>query len=122
MAGFATSSSCAEDFSDRSLAVAERLQSDRRFNRFVEQLAASGTSVGANIAEASDAMSEKDFRKCLAIAKKELNETRFYFRLCVRREWIAPDQLDPLLTELEEIRAIVGSILHKTNPDRQKDE
>lgn len=105
-----------EAFSDRCLAVAETLDEQGCFRRFVEQLAASGASSGANIAEADEAMSDKDFRKCLAIAVKELVETRFYLRLCIRRGWLSPARLLPLLAELHEVKKIVGSILTKTAP------
>ena len=77
-----------EAFSDRCVAVAEQLDQDGRFRRIVEQLAASGSSAGENIAEAAEAMSTKDFRKSLSIASKELVETRFWIRLVIRREWI----------------------------------
>lgn len=105
-----------EAFSDRCVAVAEALAEEKRFHRLVEQLAASAVSVGANIAEASEAMSVKDFRKCLAISLKELVETRFHLRLAVRRGWIPESRIAPLLAELEEVKLIIGSILTKTAP------
>lgn len=103
-----------EAFSDRCVALAEQLDRDGRFRRIVEQLAACGSSVGANIAETDEAMSRRDFRKSLAIAKKELVETRFWIRLAIRREWVAQTRLDLLVAELEELKTIVGSILAKT--------
>ncbi len=105
-----------ELFCDRCVAVAEQLERDGRFQRIVHQLAASGSSVGANIAEADEAMSTRDFRKCLAIAAKELAETRFWLRLAIRRAWLPESRLVPLLTELSEIKKVVGSILTKTKP------
>lgn len=105
-----------EAFADRCLAVAEQLLLDGRMSRIVEQLAASGCSVGANVAEANEALSVKDFRKCLGIACKELVETRFWLGLFVRRGWITAARLDPLLTELEEIKRVIGSILTRTQP------
>jgi four helix bundle protein len=48
----------------------------------------SGTSVGANIFEADEAMSRPDFCRMLGIVIKELNETRFWLRLVVARKWI----------------------------------
>ncbi len=104
-----------ESFSDRCVAVAEQLLTDGRFLRIAEQLAASGSSVGANLAEADEAMSLKDFRKCLAIASKELAETRFWLRLVVRRAWLPESRLAPLLAELTEIKRVLGSILIKTS-------
>lgn len=106
-----------EGFSDRCLAVAEQLDAERRFARVVGQLVGSGTSVGANVAEADQAMSTADFRKCLSIAIKELAETRFWLCLCIRRNWIADVKLQPLLDELQEMRLIIGSILSKTRPE-----
>jgi len=50
----------------------KKLDRGGKFRRIIEQLAASGSSVGANLAEADQAMSRRDFRKCLAIAAKEL--------------------------------------------------
>ncbi|MBY0312341.1 MAG: four helix bundle protein [Phycisphaerales bacterium] len=105
-----------EAFCDRCVAVAEQLAADGRFVRIVEQLAASGSSFGANVAEATEAMSVKDFRKCLSIAMKELAETRFWLRLSVRRGWITEARVQDLMMELQEMRLIVGAILARTRP------
>jgi four helix bundle protein len=107
-----------EVFADRCLAVPEQLHKDGRFARVVEQLAASGCSVGANAAEASEAMSVKDFRKSLAVAKKELAETSFWLSLFVRRGWLPAARVETLKVELAEIKAIIGSVLSKTQPNR----
>lgn len=103
-----------ESFSDRCVAVAEQLEKDGRFRRIVEQLAASGSSVGANIAEADQAMSRSDFVKCMCIASKELAETRFWLRLCIRRGWVKEKSLEPLLNEVSELRNILSSIIART--------
>ena len=103
-----------ESFADRCLAVAEELDRAGRFRRIVEQLAAAGCSVGANIAEANEAMSTPDFRKCLAIAAKELAETRFWLGLVARRKWISARRLGPLVSEIEELRKILVSMLSRT--------
>jgi four helix bundle protein len=110
-----------EVFSDHCVAAAEQLLAQGWFLRLVDQLAASGSSVGANIAEADQAMSARDFRKCLSIVAKEFAETRFWLRLVIRRGWIAESKLRPLLTELEELRLIVGSILSRTAKPRNLD-
>jgi len=43
-------------------------------------------------------MSRSDFLKCMAIATKEIAETRFSLRLCIRRGWISAVSLQPLLS------------------------
>jgi len=103
-----------EEFADRILDVVEALSEQRRSGRILDQLTGSGTAVGANVFEADEALSRKDFRKCLAIANKELSETRFWLRLIGRRNWIATERLDPLLGESHELKRIIGSILSKT--------
>jgi four helix bundle protein len=103
-----------ESFCDRVLDVTEALASTPCPRRILEQIAASGTSVGANTFEAAEAMSRADFLKTLAIAQKELNETRFWLRLIARRTWLAADRLTPLQAEAEELRLILGSIIART--------
>lgn len=75
-----------ERYADRVLDVTEALERSRRPRRVVDQMTGSGTSVGANAFEADEAMSAKDFIKCLGVILKELNETRFWLRRCVSRK------------------------------------
>jgi four helix bundle protein len=46
-----------------------------------KQLFESGTSIGANVAEATAGQSRKDFLSKMAIASKEARETKFWLRL-----------------------------------------
>ncbi len=103
-----------ERFSDRAVTVGEHLEKQGRSKRIVDQIMASGSSVGANLFEADEGMSRKDFCKSIAIAIKELNETRFWLRLLSRRNWIESSQLGPLLKEAEELKRILGAILSRT--------
>ncbi len=79
--------------------------------RIVDQLAASGTSVGANVFEADEAMSRKDFVKCLSIAAKELSETRYWLRLAIGRDWVPAKKAQPVLIEANELRKIIGTMI-----------
>jgi len=103
-----------EHWCDRVLSVSDTLEKQGRSRRITDQIIGSGTSVGANIFEADEAMSTKDFIKCTAIALKELNETRFWIRLITRQSWIAPDRLESFLDETNELRKILGSIIART--------
>jgi len=84
-----------EHYADRVLDVADTLESLGKPARIISQVSGSGTSVGANAFEADEAMSAKDFIKCLGIVMKELNETRFWLRRCESRGWIAASRLQP---------------------------
>ncbi|MEY2795976.1 MAG: hypothetical protein RIR10_1692 [Planctomycetota bacterium] len=103
-----------ESFCDRVVHVATALNDKCVSRRIIDQLMASGTSVGANAFEADEAMSRSDFSRCLAIALKELNETRFWLRLAARHGWIPEHRLNPLLIELQEIRSILGTMIART--------
>ena len=56
-----------------------------------DQLARSGTSIGANIHEAQYAQSKKDFISKLEIALKESNETSYWLKLMYETNRIDSD-------------------------------
>jgi four helix bundle protein len=53
-------------------------------SRIISQLVGAGTSVGANYVEADDAVSKKEFLKCIGTCKKEARETKHFLRMAVR--------------------------------------
>lgn len=111
-----------ESYSDRAVAVAEELERLGRSPRIVDQLTGCGSAVGANLYEADEALSRKDFCKCVGYAIKELNESRFWLRLIVRRGWLSTSRLASLLAEAEELKRILGAILSRTRAaDRPRD-
>lgn len=103
-----------ESFGDQVIRVSEALESAAVSRRIVDQLVGSGTSVGANIFEADEAMSRADFVECLAVAAKELSETRYWLRLCSRHDWVPAHKLGLLLGEVAELRKIVGTMITRT--------
>jgi four helix bundle protein len=88
-------------------------------NEFVisKQLVRSGTSIGANVEEASAAQSKKDFISKMAISSKEARETNYWLRLL--RDSKLFDKIDyiALIKESEEIIKILTSIV-KTSQKR----
>lgn len=103
-----------EQFVDRCLSVCDQLEKLGVSRRIVDQLTGSSTAVGANLFESDEALSRKDFAKCVAVAIKELNETRFWLRLIARRAWITAHRLTGLGTEADELKRIMGAILSRT--------
>jgi len=70
-------------------------------HRVSDQLFRSITSIGANIHEAQNAESLKDFIHKLKISSKELDESMYWMRLCEESEFLIHNQvLDDLLKEL----------------------
>ncbi len=103
-----------EAFCHRCLDVVEQIENQGRSRRILDQLTGCSTSIGANLYEADEALSRKDFAKCVAISIKELNETRFWIRPIVGRGWIQPGRLDNLADEAEQLKRIMGAILSRT--------
>lgn len=103
-----------EAFSDRIVDVVEVLEKHGRSRRIIDQITGSGTSVGANMFEADEALSRADFCKTIGIVPKELNETRFWIRMISRRKWLPAARLGPLQAESDELRRILGTILTRS--------
>ena len=77
----------------------------------VRQLLKSGTSIGANTRESSNAQSKDDFIHKLSIALKEADETAYWLELLVGAEDITQKQFDSLNADLKEIIALLTSII-----------
>jgi four helix bundle protein len=103
-----------ESFSHRVVDVAETIEKQGRSRRIVDQMIGAGTSVGANIWEADESLSRKDFCKGMGIAIKELVETRYWIRFVGKRRWVKPDRLMALEKESQELKRIFGSMLART--------
>ena len=72
------------------------------------QILRSGTSAGANYAEARGAESRADFVHKLGVVLKELKECRFWLELVCRTAIVKPTRVQPMLQECEELCAIAG--------------
>lgn len=81
-------------------------------NEFImsKQLIRSGTSIGANIAEAEKAQSTADFYTKLTIALKEANETHYWLRLLNATEYLTNEEFKSINTEATELIALLVSI------------
>ena len=89
-------------------------------NEFIlsKQLVRSGTSIGANVEEATAAQSRKDFISKMSISSKEARETNYWLRLL--RDSNLCDSIDysELIKESEEIIKILTSIVKTTSIER----
>jgi four helix bundle protein len=71
------------------------------------QLLRSGTSVGANVAEAKAAFTRRDFANRYALVLRESRETQYWLRLIEATELADPKTTAPLLAEATELVAIL---------------
>lgn len=79
-----------------------------------KQLLRSGTSVGANIAEANGAISDSDFSAKMSIAYKEILETKYWLSLLKDTDYITEDIFIDIFTDADEIAKMLYSILKVT--------
>ena len=75
------------------------------------QLLRSGTSIGANIAEAQQAQSRPDFISKLSIALKETSETKYWLRLLNATGYLSDLRFEPAMKECIEIEKILVTII-----------
>jgi len=81
----------------------------------VKQVVRSSGSVGANYIEANEALSKKDFRMRIRIARKESKESRLWLRLLDTQDDAALNaERDKLVQESTELMLILSAILKKS--------
>ena len=74
------------DFAVRIVKLCRYLREEKKEFVLSKQVLRSGTSIGANVAEAQKAQSRPDFNAKLNIALKEANETYYWLRLLYKTE------------------------------------
>ena len=80
-----------------------------------KQVLRSGTSIGANLAEAECAMSKKDFLSKIYIALKECSETLYWLELLYETEYIDNSQFDSIYQDCEEIKKMLMATTKTTS-------
>jgi four helix bundle protein len=89
---------------------------------FTKQMLRSGTSVGANIREAVNAQSKRDFLSKINIALKEADKTLYWIELLFAAGIIDPGQKENIWSDCNELVAILSSIVKTTKQNLGKSE
>lgn len=76
-----------------------------------KQLLRSGTSIGANVREASLGYTKADFAHKMSIAYKEAGETRYWFELLNATDYISDNQAQSLISDCDELLKILSQII-----------
>ena len=76
-----------------------------------KQLLRSGTSIGANTAEAQQSQSRKDFISKLSISLKETTETKYWLRLLAATDYLTPAEADSMLRDCTELEKLLTTIV-----------
>lgn len=98
------------DFAVRIVNLYKFLQETQKEYVLSKQLLRSGTSIGANVAEAQHAQSRADFLAKMKIASKEANETQYWIKLLFKTDYLTEPQYKSLQVDLDEISSILISI------------
>jgi len=106
------------EFSLKIVDLYKNLRYDRKEFVLSKQVLRSGTSIGANIEEASAAQSKKDFISKMNIALKEARETHYWLRLLKESGYISENDIS---SECEIIKKILGSIIINTKRNLEND-
>lgn len=95
-------------FSLKIIEFTELLESKKKYN-LANQLFKAGTAIGANVNEAQNAESKKDFVHKMKIAAKECDETSYWLALC--REAKNYPEPEGLIEEVIVINRILSKII-----------
>ena len=104
-----------------SLHIIHLYQGLKKKNEFelAKQVLRSGTSIGANIEEASAGQSRKDFIAKMSIASKEARETLYWLRLLRDSNICTEKELTGIIDESQQIIRMLTAIV-KTTQEKTK--
>jgi four helix bundle protein len=109
------------DFACRIVQLADYLHQSSFATRIIaRQLLDAGTSIGANLEEASAAQSKPDFISKCSIASKEARETRYWLRLLESCHLVSTERISPLTVEAGEIVAIITTIVKNAEASKNR--
>lgn len=101
-------------FAVRIVKLSRHLSETKREFILSRQLLRSGTSIGANTAEAQQAQSRADFIAKLSIALKEAVETNYWLRLLRETDYLEESQFQSLRQDCRELERMLTAILKTT--------
>ena len=101
-------------FAKRIVLLSRHLRDEHHEHVLSKQILRSGTSIGANIAEARCACSRKDFSAKIYIALKECAETIYWLELLHSTEDLKNSEYESLRSDCEELRRMLSATTKST--------
>ena len=96
-------------FSIRIVNLYRYLCNEQKEYVLAKQILRSGTSIGANLAEARYGISRKDFLAKIYIALKECAETSYWLELLYSTSLLSESEYRSLQSDCEELRRILSA-------------
>jgi four helix bundle protein len=104
-------------FAIRIVRLYQHLADTRKEYVLSKQLLRSGTSIGANVNEAAQAQSKKDFVSKMSIALKEAAESEYWLELLHETNYIKEAEFLNIFADCKELNKLLTSIV-KTSKAR----
>ena len=101
-------------FAVRIVRLYKYMRTSKQEYIMTKQLLRSGTSIGANVAEAQQAQSRADFINKLNIALKEAYETHYWIRLLNATDYLTAQQYHSIASDCAELERLLIAILRST--------
>ena len=101
-------------FAIRTVNLCKHLRGTKKEYTLSKQLLRSGTSIGANVAEAQQAQSRPDFISKLSIALKETSETKYWLKLLNATGYFNTPEYDSIFSDCVELEKLLVSIVRTT--------
>jgi len=86
-----------------------------------KQLLRSGTSIGANIEEALNGQSKRDYLMKMNISLKEASETHYWLRLLTASDILTDKESRSIMNDCEELLKMLTSIVRTTADNLKAD-
>jgi four helix bundle protein len=102
-------------FAVRIVKMYQHIVSTKKEYILVKQLLRSGTSIGANVAEANGAISDADFSSKISIAYKEALETKYWLTLLKDTGYLTEKEFESLHKDADELAKMLFATLKSTN-------
>ena len=114
-----TAKSKSKRFDVRIVKAYQYLCEEKKEYVLSKQLLRSGTSIGANLAEAETAISRSDFQAKIYIALKECAETLYWLELLRDTDYLSQAMFQSMYSDCEELRKILSATT-KTLKERRE--
>jgi len=101
-------------FAKRAVGLYRYLTQEKQEYVMAKQVLRSGTSIGANIAEAIYGSSRKDFVAKLQIARKEAAETLYWLELLRSCDYLPDEFYDSVYADCRELLLMLTSAIKST--------
>ena len=99
-------------FANDVIDLVDRLETDRKHYRLIEQLEAAVTSIPMNIAEGKGRESKKEFVHFLHISRGSLYETLTLLEIFQMRNWIKTEAFQKLENQSAEIAKMLNGLIN----------